>query len=39
MTQMNQCFEELVRTDQSINVIFGGDLNCRDKEVIKWSQQ
>ncbi len=34
MNQLNQCFEELIKTKEVINVIFAGDLNLRDKEVI-----
>ena len=34
MNQLNQCFEELTKTKEFINVIFAGDLNLRDKEVI-----
>lgn len=33
MNQMLHCFEEIQKAGDSINVIFGGDLNCRDKEV------
>ena len=33
MNQLNISFEELSKTDKSVNVIMGGDLNMRDKEV------
>lgn len=33
MNQLRISFEELTETDDSINVILGGDLNMRDKEV------
>lgn len=33
MNQLRISFEELSETDSSVNVIMGGDLNMRDKEV------
>jgi hypothetical protein len=33
MNQLDISFHELSRTDKSVNVIMGGDLNMRDKEV------
>lgn len=33
MEQLKISFHELKGTDESVNVIFGGDLNMRDKEV------
>lgn len=33
MNQLRISFDELRGTDESVNVIFGGDLNMRDKEV------
>jgi hypothetical protein len=33
MNQLNISFHELSKTDKSVNVIMGGDLNMRDKEV------
>ena len=40
MNQLGISFKELNETDNSVNVIMGGDLNMRDKEVFiqswKW---
>lgn len=36
MNQLRISFEEIDRTDSSVNVIMGGDLNMRDKEVSVW---
>lgn len=33
MNQLRISFEELCSTDKTVNVIMGGDLNMRDKEV------
>ena len=33
MNQLGISFKELNETDNSVNVIMGGDLNMRDKEV------
>lgn len=33
MNQLRISFKELSGTDNSVNVIMGGDLNMRDKEV------
>jgi tyrosyl-DNA phosphodiesterase 2 len=33
MNQLRISFDELNRTGEAVNVIFGGDLNMRDKEV------
>lgn len=36
MNQLNISFREITGTDKSVNVIMGGDLNMRDKEVSVW---
>lgn len=36
MNQLNISLRELSGTDKSVNVIMGGDLNMRDKEVSVW---
>lgn len=33
MNQLKVCFKEMNETERNVNVIFGGDLNMRDKEV------
>lgn len=34
MEQLRISFHEMTKTDEKVNVIFGGDLNLRDKEVL-----
>lgn len=33
--QLKICFKEMSEIDRNVNVIFGGDLNMRDKEVLR----